>query len=270
MGTNPGKISATKIVFSRAFPGRQIEVRGYDIKEKIDTKLPRGEEGARRCAIERVNYTRALDCIQEPAADFVVGIDGGVQEERVHSTQGVGCDTLSCFASVATLQPTTETWGFARSASFQLPSSSAQSARRTGQNSGALSAEDAASQQRLFQTLDVNGDGVLSRDEVIAGAGKMDMRVDEAAAFFTRLDRSGDGVISREEFSAMTKKQFFKFVRSTLPRRRRWDKDSGPRTQTEELRDVVIDLTGGLVTLATWYEDPLLLALIPFLDHEKG
>ncbi|TPM42702.1 signal transduction protein [Mesorhizobium sp. B2-3-2] len=42
---------------------------------------------------------------------------------------------------------------------------------------------------RLFQRIDTNGDGVISKDEILAGRQRL----------FSRLDRNGDGVIDKDE-----------------------------------------------------------------------
>jgi hypothetical protein len=53
---------------------------------------------------------------------------------------------------------------------------------------------------RLFEALDVNQDGQLSKDEVMAAAssGLLDMTPTEAGAFFHELDANGDGQVSVE------------------------------------------------------------------------
>ena len=43
--------------------------------------------------------------------------------------------------------------------------------------------------QRILQRLDTNGDGAISKDEILAGRERL----------FTRLDRNGDGVIDDNE-----------------------------------------------------------------------
>lgn len=51
---------------------------------------------------------------------------------------------------------------------------------------------------RLFETLDVNQDGSLSKEEVVAAAtnGLLEMTPQEAADFFHELDANGDGQVS--------------------------------------------------------------------------
>lgn len=53
-----------------------------------------------------------------------------------------------------------------------------------------------------FKSLDANNDGVLSRDEVIAGAWRFNMQPAEASALFDRLDTNKDGVLTPTEWAA--------------------------------------------------------------------
>jgi len=53
--------------------------------------------------------------------------------------------------------------------------------------------------EHLFEELDTNGDGVLTLEEVQAGADKLGMTVQEATEMFFRLDDNGDGVITPTE-----------------------------------------------------------------------
>ncbi|TIQ37196.1 MAG: signal transduction protein [Mesorhizobium sp.] len=52
----------------------------------------------------------------------------------------------------------------------------------------AAQAQDAPG-RRMLQRLDINGDGAISKDEIMAGRERM----------FKRLDRNGDGVIDEKE-----------------------------------------------------------------------
>ena len=54
---------------------------------------------------------------------------------------------------------------------------------------------------KMFQKLDTDRSGTVSRAEVRAGQGRM----------FARLDTDGDGTISRQEFQAMANRRFAKF-----------------------------------------------------------
>jgi Ca2+-binding EF-hand superfamily protein len=54
---------------------------------------------------------------------------------------------------------------------------------------------------KMFQRLDTDGSGTVSRAEVRAGQGRI----------FARLDSDGDGTISRQEFEVMANRRFAKF-----------------------------------------------------------
>jgi Ca2+-binding EF-hand superfamily protein len=54
----------------------------------------------------------------------------------------------------------------------------------------------------LFALIDLNGDGELSKDEVVAAAGLLNMTPEEAGRLFDSLDVDGSGTLSKEEFSA--------------------------------------------------------------------
>jgi Ca2+-binding EF-hand superfamily protein len=72
-------------------------------------------------------------------------------------------------------------------------------------DSDAKDAEEAQPQpmtvDKLFAKLDANGDGELTKDEVIAGADKLGMTPDEAAAMFVSMDTNGSGKLSKDEFN---------------------------------------------------------------------
>jgi Ca2+-binding EF-hand superfamily protein len=53
--------------------------------------------------------------------------------------------------------------------------------------------------ETLFKELDLNGDGVLTLEEVQEGAHKLGMTVKEATEMFFKLDDNGDGVITPSE-----------------------------------------------------------------------
>jgi ammonium transporter Rh len=53
--------------------------------------------------------------------------------------------------------------------------------------------------EKLFDELDTNGDGVLTLEEVQEGADKLGMSVQEATEMFFKLDDNGDGVITPNE-----------------------------------------------------------------------
>ncbi len=54
---------------------------------------------------------------------------------------------------------------------------------------------------KMFQKLDTDGSGTVSRAEARAGQGRL----------FARLDTDGDGTISRQEFQVMANKRFATF-----------------------------------------------------------
>ena len=55
----------------------------------------------------------------------------------------------------------------------------------------------------LFDLLDANKDGVLSKAEVVAGAPQLRMSLFEAGQFFDLLDANHDGVLQRNEFQSL-------------------------------------------------------------------
>ena len=52
--------------------------------------------------------------------DYAVGMEGGVADDATLTMHAVGCDSLSSFAWMAVQSPG-DLWGFARTASFDLP-----------------------------------------------------------------------------------------------------------------------------------------------------
>jgi len=55
---------------------------------------------------------------------------------------------------------------------------------------------------RLFNKLDENGDGQLTKDEVVKGSALLEMTPEEAAEAFDDLDQDGSGTLSRTEAEA--------------------------------------------------------------------
>jgi hypothetical protein len=53
----------------------------------------------------------------------------------------------------------------------------------------------------LFDALDVNKDGVLTRSELLAAAPRLNFTAEEAEKFFDALDSNGDGMLTRSEFT---------------------------------------------------------------------
>jgi Ca2+-binding EF-hand superfamily protein len=54
----------------------------------------------------------------------------------------------------------------------------------------------------LFELIDLNGDGNLSKNEVVSAAGLLDMTPEEAARFFDSLDVNGSGIFCEEQLGA--------------------------------------------------------------------
>lgn len=55
--------------------------------------------------------------------------------------------------------------------------------------------------ETVFNMVDLDGNGDLSKDEMIAAADKLNMTADQAAKLFEALDEDGSGHISKNEFS---------------------------------------------------------------------
>ena len=122
--TNEVKIRAVRNAFQQVFPTSILIVRGYSALSGVDSQ-PLGDEmtmkGARNRAIAAEADFRRDMC---QAADFVVGIEGGVGESTgIREKMSKGADPLECFAYVAILHGASDTnlWSWARTASFPLP-----------------------------------------------------------------------------------------------------------------------------------------------------
>jgi len=57
--------------------------------------------------------------------------------------------------------------------------------------------------KELFEMLDGNADGLLTRAEVIAGSEKLELTAEEAASLFDELDVDGSGELSQTEMKGM-------------------------------------------------------------------
>jgi hypothetical protein len=64
----------------------------------------------------------------------------------------------------------------------------------------------------LFDKIDLNGDGVLSRDEVVTCAKMIDMNEQEAGAFFDQLDNRKKGELNRKEWDSGAEAGLEKFM----------------------------------------------------------
>ena len=54
--------------------------------------------------------------------------------------------------------------------------------------------------EELFDVLDADGDGSLTREEIIAGAHKINLTKKQASDIFDEMDTNGDGTLSKMEF----------------------------------------------------------------------
>lgn len=124
---NKVKVEATRLAFSRAFPGVDLSVKGFETESGVSDQ-PMGEDetfkGAMNRALGAVKaYTHANDGIS-PA--YAVGLEGGCKVETFSfpsaaSAQIQPKSELVCFAFMCVFQPSTGRWGYARTSSFSLP-----------------------------------------------------------------------------------------------------------------------------------------------------
>jgi len=56
--------------------------------------------------------------------------------------------------------------------------------------------------EELFSKIDLDGDGELTRAEVVAAADLLDMSAEEACDLFDQMDVDGSGTLTRDEFGA--------------------------------------------------------------------
>lgn len=105
---NPVKIGAARQGFSRMYPGRSFDVRSVTVPSGVPAQ-PLSDQQTRQGALNRACNARAA----EPAADFWVGIEGGVD------TGGNDGPTES-FAWVA-IECSDGGVGRARTAAYYLP-----------------------------------------------------------------------------------------------------------------------------------------------------
>ena len=91
----------------------------------------------------------------------------------------------------------------------------------------------------LFDLLDTNKDGVLTKAEVVAGAPQLRMSLFEAARLFDLLDTNGDGVLQRGEFEVIVAPKI-DYARE----KRKKGKGPPPRTPSFTLPPQLLDFLG--------------------------
>jgi inosine/xanthosine triphosphatase len=102
---NPVKILAARRAFERLYPALQWSSEGVSVPSGVDHQ-PFGSAETRQGALNRARAAAQA----QPAADFWVGIEGGVEEDG---------DQLAAFAWVAVLSAAQV--GLSRSGTFYLP-----------------------------------------------------------------------------------------------------------------------------------------------------
>lgn len=104
------------------------------------------------------------------------------------------------------------------------------------------SKEDMADSQRAFKVLDLNNDGMLSKDELIVGYEKLlgDEAADEVEKIFKKVDIDGSGFIDYSEWVVATIN-----LRKLLTTQKLqeafslFDKDGGGTISATEVKDVL-------------------------------
>lgn len=114
---NPVKIQAVHEAFAQAFPQQNIKVEGIAAPSGVRDQ-PMSDEETLQGARNRVAYVKT----QRPAADFWVGVEGGVAPVE---------DRLDAFGWMVVQNQSQE--GYARSASFFLPPAAVQALRQGGE-----------------------------------------------------------------------------------------------------------------------------------------
>jgi len=102
---NPVKILAARRAFERMFPGQPLDMGSVSVPSGVSHQ-PFTSAETRQGALNRARGAM----LAHPAADFWVGIEGGVEEDG---------DLLAAFAWVAVIS--TAQVGFSRSGTFYLP-----------------------------------------------------------------------------------------------------------------------------------------------------
>lgn len=72
--TNPTKINAAKIAFAKIFPNEPVEVIGLKVSSDIPDQPMSAEEALKGAT------NRAKKALKQAAADYGVGLEGGMQE----------------------------------------------------------------------------------------------------------------------------------------------------------------------------------------------
>ena len=127
--TNPVKTHAVRDAFAQNFPGRPIDVSGFDVQSGVRDQ-PWGDQETRTGALNRaIAAAASFLAAHGRQPDFAVGLEGGVMEDDLASQHahiaGLGSQ-VQCFAWMAVLRCEPEAtdlqkWGVARTASFELP-----------------------------------------------------------------------------------------------------------------------------------------------------
>jgi inosine/xanthosine triphosphatase len=102
--TNPVKINSTKLAFEAAFPEEEFEVEGVTAESDVRDQ-PLSDSETFSGALNRAKHVKS-----QSAADYFVGIEGGVQDRG---------DDMEAFAWTVVLSNGTQ--GKARTSSFMLP-----------------------------------------------------------------------------------------------------------------------------------------------------
>jgi len=102
---NPVKIEATKMAFERMFPAESFEIVGVQVPSFVSNQ-PMSDEETFEGAMNRAENAK----IAHGAADFWIGIEGGIEDRK---------DVMDAFGWMVIL--TKKTMSEARSCTFPLP-----------------------------------------------------------------------------------------------------------------------------------------------------
>lgn len=124
---NPVKVESVRRAFAAAF-SEEIEVLAYDVPSGVSNQ-PWDDQETREGALNRA-YAAAIAhrTARGASAAFSVGVEGGVEEDRVtqmHPSSPLAAAlpvaTVQCFAWLVVLRGATQDVGMARSATVMLP-----------------------------------------------------------------------------------------------------------------------------------------------------